>query len=291
MGLKLGKFGAFLGCSNYPECRNTRPLAVSDGSADGPKLDGPRDLGADPTTGMPVTVRVGPYGAYVQLGPLPAAAAPVAAEPEKKKRGAKKDKPLPPKRVSLLKNMDPTQIDLDTALKLLALPRDIGPNPETGEIIQAGVGRFGPYIKCGTQYKSLAPEDDVLTVGINRAVVLLAEPSKGRFGGGAPKTPAKEIGEHPEGGKITQHSGRFGPYVKHGKLMATITKSYDPDTLTLDDAVAILAAKAAKGGGGGFRGKGKAKAAPASKAKAPASTQPGATAKAPKKSTKKPKSG
>ncbi len=285
MGLKLGKFGAFLGCSNYPECRNTRPLAVSDGSAEGSKLEGPRDLGVDPATGMPVTVRVGPYGAYVQLGPLPAAATPAPAEPEKKKRGAKKDKPPPPKRVSLLKNMDPTQIDLDTALKLLALPRDIGPNPETGEIIQAGVGRFGPYIKCGTQYKSLAAEDDVLTVGINRAVVLLAEPSKGRFGGGAPKTPAKEIGEHPSGGKITQHSGRFGPYVKHGKLMATITKSYDPDALTLDDAVAILAAKAAKGGGGGFRDKGKA--ASAKKTKEPAAAKPTTAAKRTKPSSKK----
>ncbi len=275
MGLKLGKFGAFLGCSNYPECRNTRPLAVSDGSGEGPKLDGPRALGPDPLTGMPVTVRVGPYGAYVQLGPLPEAAP--AAAPEKKKRGAKKEKALGPKRVSLLKNMDPNQIDLETALKLLALPRDIGPNPETGDVIQAGVGRFGPYIKCGTQYKSLAPEDDVLTVGINRAVVLLAEPSKGRFGGGAPKTPAKEIGEHPEGGKITQHSGRFGPYVKYGKLMATITKSYDADSLTLDDAVAILAAKAAKGGGSGQKTKATTGRAPARQKKPRADAKPKAT--------------
>lgn len=278
MGLKLGKFGAFIGCSNYPECRNTRPLAVTEGGADAPRNEGPRELGNDPTSGMPVTVRVGPYGAYVQLGPLPSAEP--AEPPPKKKRGAKAEKAAPPKRVSLLKNMDPNQITLETALQLLALPREVGPHPETGEIILAGTGRFGPYLKCGSKYKSLAADDDLLSIGLNRAVVLLAEPSKGRFGGGAGGgSAAKQIGEHPEGGMITQHSGRFGPYVKHGKVMATITKSYNPESLTLEDAVAIIAAKVAKGGTGK-----PAKAAKATKAAKPvaAKTATEKPAKAPK---------
>ncbi len=286
MGLKLGKFGAFIGCSNYPECRNTRPLAVTEAGAEAPRNEGPRDLGNDPATGMPVSVRVGPYGAYVQLGPLPTAVPPPAPaategteEKPKKKRGTKAEKAPPPKRVSLLKNMDPNQIDLNTALQLLALPREVGTHPESGEMILAGTGRFGPYLKCGAKYKSLAPEDDLLTIGLNRAVVLLAEPSKGRFGGAA-VSPAKQLGEHPDGGKITQHSGRFGPYVKHGKLMATITKSYDPENLTLDQAVEILAAKAAKSGSG----KAKASKSAAKKAKAEVDeTKPAKKAKAPTK--------
>jgi DNA topoisomerase I len=244
VGLKLGKFGAFLGCSNYPECRHTRPLSV-DGGDGAARAEPPRPLGNDPKTGMPISLRFGPYGAYVQLEPVPTAVTP--PEPsEKKPRGKKKaDKPAPPKRVSLLKTMDPNLLDLEQALKLLELPRDIGPHPETKEMISAGLGRFGPYLKCGTKYKSLAPDDDLLTIGLNRAVSLLAEPSKGRFGSGA--AAGKPLGDHPDGGAITQHSGRFGPYVKHGKLMATITKSYDPDNLTLAEAIEILAAKAAKG--------------------------------------------
>ncbi|MEJ0063493.1 MAG: type I DNA topoisomerase [Alphaproteobacteria bacterium] len=244
LGLKLGKFGAFIGCSNYPECRNTRPLVVADGNTDVPAMEGPRELGNDPATALPVSVRIGPYGAYVQLGPAPGAEA--APKPKRRKKGEKAEKPSGPKRVSLLKNMDPNLLDFDTALKLLSLPRDVGPHPETGGMIVAGTGRFGPYLKYEGRYKSLAPDDDLLSIGLNRAVVLLAEPSKGR--GGAARTPAKEIGEHPSGGRITQHAGRFGPYIKHGKLMATITRAYDPDNLTLDQAVEILEAKAAKGG-------------------------------------------
>src|SRR5262249_1144760 len=145
-----------------------------------------------------------------------------------------------PKRVSLPKGLDPNLIDLETALKLLGLPREVGVHPETKEMITAGLGRFGPYIKMGPRYKSLTPDDDVLHVGLNRAVALLAEPVKGGFGRGM--QPGKVLGEHPDDGKpVTQHSGRFGPYVKHGKLMATVTKNYDPETLTLKDAVEILA--------------------------------------------------
>ncbi|MGE3623419.1 MAG: type I DNA topoisomerase [Bdellovibrionales bacterium] len=250
MGLKLGRYGAFLGCSNYPECRNTKPLAVAGGENDNaPQMAGPRELGPDPETNLPVTVRVGPYGAYVQLGPLPG---PPPAPPEldengkPKRKKKKKDTGPKPKRMSLPKGLDPNLIDLQTALKLLALPREVGPHPETREMITAGLGRFGPYIKMGPRYKSLAPDDDVLHVGLNRAVTLLAEPVKGRFGQAA--TPGKPLGEHPDDGKpVTLNNGRFGPYVKWGKVMATVTKSYDPENLTLKDAVEILAAKIAKG--------------------------------------------
>jgi DNA topoisomerase-1 len=248
MGLKLGKFGAFLGCSNYPTCRNTRPLSVAPGEEGQAQMAGPKQLGSDPKTGLPVTARVGPYGAYVQLGPLPAPAPEPEEEPadgKKKKKKKKSDEPKP-KRVSLPKGMDPNLIDLDTALRLLDLPRDVGPHPETGEMITANIGRFGPYIKMGAQYKTLPADDDVLHVGLNRAVVLLAEPSKGRFG--QPKQAGKALGEHPEDKKpVSLNSGRFGPYVKWGKVMATVTKAYDPENLTLDQAIEILNAKITKG--------------------------------------------
>jgi DNA topoisomerase-1 len=264
MGLKLGKFGAFLGCSNYPTCRNTKPLAVAGGATDGaPQMQGPRELGLDPDTQLPVTVRVGPYGAYVQLGPAAVAVAEAPVEEldakGKKKKKKKSDAPKP-KRVSLPKGLDPNLIDLATALKILGLPRDVGPHPETGVMIQAGIGRFGPYLKMGPQYKSLTADDDVLNVGLNRAVVLMAEPSKGRFGGGAAREPAKVLGEHPEDSKpITLNKGRFGPYVKWGKVMATVTKSYDAENLTLKDALEIIEAKVAKGGSGKSKAKATAK--------------------------------
>ncbi len=268
MGLKLGKFGAFIGCSNYPTCKNTKPLAVSGSAKDenGTAAMAPRALGNDPASGLPISVRVGPYGAYVQLDVAPPAA---PAEEPKKKKGAKKKKEAAPKpkRVSLLKGMDPNLLDLDTALKLLALPRDIGKHPETGDMIQAGIGRFGPYIKMGSQYKSLTDTDDLLTIGLNRAVVLLAEPGKGRRGGGGASS-AKALGEHPEDSKpVTLNAGRFGPYVKWGKVMATVTKSYDPENLTLDQAVEILAAKVAKNGGKPAKSKAKTPAKKAAKKK------------------------
>ena len=251
LGLKLGKFGAFVGCSNYPECKNTQPLAVNNGD-NGDKLPqmAPRELGKDPSTGLPVTARVGPYGAYVQLGPAPEIDVPVEPEEEtgKKKKTKKKKSNAPkPKRVSLPKGMDPNLINLETALKLLALPREVGAHPETGEMIKAGIGRYGTYLQMGKRYKNLAETDDVLTIGMNRAVALLAEEDKGpRRGGGA--SAGKPLGEHPEDQKpVTLNSGRFGPYVKWNKVMATVTKSYDPENLTLDQAIEILAAKIAKG--------------------------------------------
>jgi len=260
MGLKLGKYGAFLGCSNYPTCRNTQPLAVNgngDGNGNGQAM-APRNLGLDPATKLPVTARTGPYGAYVQLGPAPSAEKPVEEEGAKKKKGKKKKDDTPkPKRVSLPKGLDPNLIDLETALKLLNLPREVGKHPESGDMITASIGRYGSYIKMGSRYKNLAEGDDVLNIGLNRAVVLLAEPDKGRFGRGGAK-PGKALGEHPGDGKsVTLNSGRFGPYVKWGKVMATVTKAYDPENLTMDQAVEILAAKVAKGPSAKGKAKGK----------------------------------
>src|SRR5690606_9427727 len=166
LGLKLGRHGAFIGCSNYPDCRYTRPLAVPDGEGEkaaGAALEGPRMLGTDPETGKPVTLRKGPFGVYVQLG-----------EAEGKEK---------PKRASLPKGLSPDAVGLDTALALLALPREIGTHPDTGRPIIAGIGRFGPYLKHGDTYKSLPPDEDVLTIGPNRAVALLAEAGPGKTAG------------------------------------------------------------------------------------------------------------
>jgi DNA topoisomerase-1 len=228
LNLKLGKFGAFIGCNNYPECRYTRPLVVNgEGDAAAAGNAGPRELGTDPETGLIVTLRQGPYGLYVQLG-------------EAEGEGKKKTKP---KRSSLPRTLDPADVDLEKALGLLGLPRMVGVHPDTGDDITAAIGRFGPYIKMGGTYVSLKGEDDVLTVGLNRAVHLLAEAPR--------KDPPKELGKHPKDGKpVTQSIGRWGPFVRHGKLMATLPKGTDKDAVTLEDAVALLDAKAAKGGKG-----------------------------------------
>jgi DNA topoisomerase I len=244
LGLKLGKLGAFIGCSNYPDCRFTRPLALM-GEEGQEAIEGPRELGDDPETGLPVTIRRGPFGSYVQLGPARGAAAVVEEEKpaEKPKRGkAKKgdDAAPKPKRVSLPRGVQAADVGLDKALKLLALPRSLGNHPESGLEIQAGIGRFGPYLKHGTAYKSLPVEDDVLEVGINRAVVLLGEAAK-------KATAARELGAHPKTGKpVTTGSGRFGPYVKHASLYASIPKGTDPETVTLAQALEWLDAKAVK---------------------------------------------
>lgn len=219
LSLKLGKFGAFIGCANYPECRYTRPLAVAGEGGEGggePMADGPKELGACPVSGEPVSLRKGPYGWYVQLG-----------------EGGK------PKRVSLYKGLEPAAVDLDMALKLLALPRDVGEHPETRKMIKAGVGRFGPYLLHDGVYKSLAKDDDVLTIGMNRAVELLSQ-AKGKAAG-----PLKTLGEH-DGKPVTVHEGRYGPYVSRDGVHATLPKGTDPLTVTLEQALPLIAAKAAK---------------------------------------------
>lgn len=227
LSLKLGKFGAFIGCSNYPNCRYTRPLAVEGaGNGEAEAADtGPRELGIDPESGKPVSLRKGPYGHYVQLG-----------------EGDNGDKP---KRVSLPRGMKPSEIELETALRLLSLPRDIGRHPETGETITAGIGRFGPYVKHGTVYKSLSAEDDVLTIGLNRAVSLLAEPGKGKR---AAPTPLRVLGEHPSDSQpVALFRGRYGPYVSHDGLIASLPKAMDAETVTLETALELLKEQIAKG--------------------------------------------
>jgi DNA topoisomerase-1 len=226
LGIKLARNGPFIGCSSYPECRYTRPLAVA--NANEPEQAGPRTLGKDPHTDHEVSVRKGPYGFYVQAG-------------EGDGNGTK------PKRVSLPKAMDPEQVDLDVGLALLALPRDLGKHPETGDAILAGIGRFSPYIKHGSSFRSLPKDDDVLTIGLNRAVSLLAEPAKGRGGRGA-APPGRKLGDHPDDAQpVTLHDGRYGHYVKHGKINATLPKGVDPETISLGQAVEIIQARAERG--------------------------------------------
>ncbi|MBI3418593.1 MAG: type I DNA topoisomerase [Proteobacteria bacterium] len=262
LGLKLGKHGAFVGCSNYPECKFTMPLVV--GGGDALQTEGPKQLGNDPVTSMPVSLRSGPYGPYVQLEPKPDAHAPPPPPPEpepeadakgKKKKKKKKAHAGPkPKRASLPKGTDPNSVDLATALSLLALPRDVGHDPQTGEIIQAGIGRFGPYLKLGSTYKSLPKGEDVLTIGLNRAVVLIAEAIEKKKA-----MAGQELGKHPDGKPVTAGTGRFGPYVKHGKVYANLSKGVKPEDVTLEEALELLAQRVAKAKGG----KGKEAAAPA----------------------------
>ena len=242
LGLRLGKFGAFIGCSNYPECRYTRQLTVASeaGAAEGG--DGPRALGSDPDSGLPVAVKKGPYGHYVQLGDG-------------------EDKTTKPKRVSLPPGMDPGSLDLDRALRLLSLPRLLGPHPESGDEISAGIGRFGPYLKLGATYKSLPKGDDVLEIGMNRAVELLAGATA------KARAPARSLGEHPKDGKpVTLGSGRFGPYVSHGGVYANLPKG--KTEVGFEEALALIAAKLEKSGGKKPAKKAAAKKPAAKKAKA-----------------------
>jgi len=279
LGLKLGRFGAFIGCSKYPECRYTRPLGMENG--ENALANEPRSLGTDPATGLEVTVKKGPYGPYVQLGETP-------PKPEKRKKGEKRPKgekaekvelPPKPKRASLPKGMSPADVTLELALKLLSLPRDVGPHPEDGEIIIANNGRFGPYIKHGKEYKSLAPDDDVLTIGLNRAVVLLAEPKK--FRRGAPE-PIKVLGDHPtEGGPVKIFNGKYGLYVSHDGINATLPGDTAPEELTMDRAVQLLAERAEKTGKKKPRAKAKAGEAKGSRVKkTPKKKPPGTTEEA-----------
>ena len=271
LSLKVGRFGAFIGCSDYPECRFTRQMTPGAGGVQSTKV-----LGVDPVTNLEVTIRGGRFGTYLQLGEQ----APV----EKRPKGSKGPKPPPsekPKRASLPKGAAPEDIDLEKALALLSLPREVGKSPENGEPILAGVGRFGPYVKHGKVYASLEADDDVLTVGLNRAIHLIAEkianPKKGRRFGA---DPGKALGDHPDkGGPIVVKNGRYGPYVSHNDVNATLTGDKTPDTVTLDEAVVLLDARAAAVGNtpkgrraaGRKQGSGKKAAAkPAVKPKKPA---------------------
>ena len=227
LSLKLGRYGAFVGCSNYPECGYTRQLGEnpSENGEGEAALDGNKVLGNDPFTGEEITLRSGRFGPYVQ-------------------RGEGKDA----KRAGLPKGWTPESIDHEKAVALLSLPRDVGKHPETGKMISAGIGRYGPFLLHDGTYANLESVEDVFSVGLNRAVSLIAE--KQSKGNGARAKPAalKELGEHPDGGVITVRDGRFGPYVNVGKVNATLPKGKDPMTLTREEALELLAAKAGKTG-------------------------------------------
>jgi len=264
LSIKLGKFGAFIGCSDYPNCRYTRPFALEGDGEETATADTP--LGTDPQSGLVITLKKGPYGHYVQLGT--------------------DNGELKPKRVALPRSMKPVDVNLDTALRLLALPRELGRHPETGEAILAGIGRFGPYIKHGTIFKSLAPDDDVLTIGVNRAVVLFAEPVAQRRAG--PRL-LRELGEHPKGGAVAVYTGRYGPYVSHDGVIASLPRTADPDTFSLDQAVPLLAAQQEKGKGRRRKsGKSAAARIKPPRVEKPAGAGPRATAK--KTGKRKPRS-
>jgi DNA topoisomerase-1 len=227
--LKTGKYGAFLGCTRYPECNYTRQLNTEGNGENGAAAEEagaaaeyPKALGTDDESGESVSLRKGPYGLYVQSG-------------EGKK----------PRRVSLPAGTNPEQLTLAQALALLSLPRELGVHPETDKKISAGIGRFGPYLLHDGAYTSLKEGDDVLTIGMNRAVTLIAE--KGKKKGGA--EPLRILGEHPEGGgEIALYAGRYGPYVKHGKINASLGRNDDQETLTLARAAELLAARAESSG-------------------------------------------
>jgi len=249
LSLKVsGKFGAFVGCANYPECRFTRQLSQSADSANGAVPPDGKLLGHDPDTGLPVTLRDGRFGPYVQLG-----------EQEGKEK---------PKRSSIPKGMDVATVELEQALQLLSLPREIGAHPETGNMITAGLGRYGPFVLHNGMYANLESAEEVFSVGINRAVALLAEKAagggKGRYNRPAAQV-LKALGEHPaEGGKIEVLAGRYGPYVKHGSINATVPKGKEPTDLTLEEAVVLIAERAAKAPA--KKGRGAKKKAPPKKA-------------------------
>ncbi len=260
LSLKTSRFGAFIGCSRYPECKYTRPVASPD-ATDGAAESGDRELGVDPITGKPVQLKIGRFGPYVETEAL--------------EDGAK------PRRSSLPKGWSPASLDLDRALKLLSLPRVVGEHPEDGKPITAGLGRFGPFVAHDGTYANVSDIEEVFEVGLNRAVSLLAEKRAGRAARGAAAAPLKELGNHPEDGAAVQvMAGRYGPYVKWNKVNATLPKGTEPDDMTLEAALPLLAAKAGAGP------KKKAAATKKAPAKKPAAK---ATAKKPaaKKTTKK----
>jgi len=224
MQVRWNRFGRFLGCLGYPDCKGTRPL---DGSAE------EVILGNDDATGLAVYAKVGPYGPYVQLGEGEA--------------GSK------PKRSSLPKDKKLEDMDLAEALLLLSLPRPVGVDAETGEAVVAGLGRFGPFVRRGKTFASLATYDQLFTVQIEEAVRLLNEKKAGR-------TVLRELGAHPESGIDLQIlSGRYGPYVTDGKVNASLRKGTEPEDVTMDDAVELLVQAAIRKKAGGGRGRGRRK--------------------------------
>ena len=231
LSLKLGKYGAFIGCSNYPECRFTRTLSPPTGDAAENARPGVKVLGQDPESGAEITLRDGRFGVYVQEG-------------EQIEGGEK------PKRSSLPKSIKPDDLRLQQAIALLSLPREVATHPTSGDPIVAGIGRFGPYVQHGKTYANIGRDDDVLTIGANRAIDLIVAKEQGGGGRfGASNDPGRVIGDHPDGGAVSVKAGRYGPYVNWGKINATLPKGTDAAAVTLEQAIPLLAAKAAGGGG------------------------------------------
>ncbi len=266
LGLKIGRFGPYIACSNYPECNHKAQLgeltapAQLDDSGEEFKL--PKTLGKDPASGEDITMRKGPYGVYVQIG-----------------------EGKTPKRASLLKSMRPESMTLEIALSLLALPRELGKHPDTGKPIVVNNGKFGPYILHDGKFTTLPASEDLLTIGINRAVEVLAQaPQKG----GAANVALKSLGKHPDDDmEVAIFKGRYGDYIKHGKINATLPKDADIASFTLEQALPLLAARAAAPSKKGF---GKKAAKPAAK-KAETKEKPAAKEKkasAKKAAVKKP---
>jgi len=247
LALRGGRFGAFIACSNYPECKYTRRFAQPGGAEAGGDT-GPEELGKDPETGEPITRRSGRFGPYIQLG----------EGKEAKRSSIPKDVPV---------------LDLEMAIRLLSLPRTVGDHPESGKPVTASIGRYGPYLAHDGKYAKLGSTDEVFETGMNSAVVKLAEAAAGGGRRGAAREPIAVLGAHPEGGaEIKVMEGRFGAYVTDGTTNATLPKAADPKALTLNEAVVLLAERAAKGPAKGKKPVRKAAAAkkPAATKKAPA---------------------
>ena len=249
LSLKLGRYGAFVGCSNYPECKYTRQLGSESGAeGEAQNPDEPAVLGQDPQTGQDITLRTGRFGPYVQCG-------------------EGKDA----KRAGLPRSWLPTEMTYEKAIALLSLPREVGLHPETGKPITASIGRYGPYISHDGQYATLETPDEVFDIGINRAVTVLAE-KQAKGGSRRTATPKAiaTLGDHPDGGAVTVRDGRYGPYVNWGKINATLPKGKDPASVTLEEALELIAAKssAPKKGRKTTVKKTATKKAPAKKAKA-----------------------
>ncbi len=248
LALRGGRFGAFVACSNYPECKFTRKFAQP-GGADGMTSDGPEVLGNHPETGQEISRKSGRFGPYVEMGEGKEAA-----------------------RASIPKDIPAEDFGLDWAIKLLSLPRTIGNHPESGEPVTASIGRYGPYLAHQGKYARLQSTMDVFETGMNAAVVKLAEAANGggRARNGGSREPLKVLGKHPRtDAEIKLMDGRYGAYVTDGTTNATLPKTVAPDELTLEEAAQLIDERAAKGPANG-KGKKKAaaKKAPAKKAAA-----------------------
>ena len=214
LGIKVGKFGGFIGCSNYPDCKYTVQFNQLN-DKDSSSLSGPKEIGIYPETGEMITLRKGPYGFYIQVG-----------------EGTKEKKP---KRVSIPKNFEPDAIGLNTAIQLLGLPRKLGFHPETNKTVSAGIGMYGPYILHDKKYKALEKTDNILDIELEKALELISKPTQ------RGNATLKNFGEHPtEKKNITAHDGKFGPYVKCGKINASLLGDQIIDSLNLEEAIKLI---------------------------------------------------